>query len=128
VTEKTLRLKHWMHIPGARRRLFDEGHLSIAVGLFDRILDDLLEPAFGPNHQVGYPPYKSELEPTGSPAAHLLVTLHFTAQALTASRISPSGPVGNSSRTASLILFRTYSSSDMQYFGAEPVPPRNGAQ
>lgn len=31
------------HIPGARRRLFPaEGHLSIAVGSFDRILDDLL--------------------------------------------------------------------------------------
>jgi|BarGraNGADG00212_2_1021979.scaffolds.fasta_scaffold69779_1 pimeloyl-ACP methyl ester carboxylesterase len=34
------------HIPGARRRLFaGEGHLSIALGSFDRILDDLLDPA-----------------------------------------------------------------------------------
>mgnify|MGYP000861908663 FL=1 len=33
------------NIPGARRRLFPaEGHLSIAVGSFDRILDDLLSP------------------------------------------------------------------------------------
>jgi len=33
------------HIPGAQRRLFPaEGHLSIAVGSFDRILDDLLSP------------------------------------------------------------------------------------
>jgi pimeloyl-ACP methyl ester carboxylesterase len=41
------------HIPGARLRLFDnEGHMSI-IGLFDRILDDLLDPAVGPNHQVG---------------------------------------------------------------------------
>ena len=31
------------HIPGARRRLFpDEGHLSIALGAFDRIMDDVL--------------------------------------------------------------------------------------
>jgi pimeloyl-ACP methyl ester carboxylesterase len=41
------------HIPGARHRLFDdEGHMSI-IGLFDRILDDLLDPAFGPSHEVG---------------------------------------------------------------------------
>lgn len=41
------------HIPGARLRLVDnEGHMSI-IGLFDRILDDLLDPAFGPNHQAG---------------------------------------------------------------------------
>ena len=41
------------HIPGARHRLFDdEGHISI-IGLFDRSLDDLLDPALGPNHQVG---------------------------------------------------------------------------
>jgi hypothetical protein len=34
------------HIPGACRRLFAaEGHLSIALGSFDRILDDLLDPA-----------------------------------------------------------------------------------
>jgi pimeloyl-ACP methyl ester carboxylesterase len=34
------------HIPGARRRLFTaEGHLSIALGSFERILDDLLDPA-----------------------------------------------------------------------------------
>jgi hypothetical protein len=34
------------HIRGARRRLFAaEGHLSIALGSFDRILDDLLDPA-----------------------------------------------------------------------------------
>ena len=40
------------HIPGARYRLLtDEGHMSI-IGLFDRILDDLLDPAFGPDHQV----------------------------------------------------------------------------
>jgi pimeloyl-ACP methyl ester carboxylesterase len=40
------------HIPGARLRLFDnEGHMSI-IGLFDRILDDLLDPAFAHNHQV----------------------------------------------------------------------------
>jgi pimeloyl-ACP methyl ester carboxylesterase len=33
------------HIPGARRRLFAaEGHLSIALGSFERILDDLLDP------------------------------------------------------------------------------------
>lgn len=33
------------HIPGARLRLLDhEGHMSI-IGLFDRILDDLLDPA-----------------------------------------------------------------------------------
>jgi len=41
------------HIPGARLRLVDnEGHMSI-LGKFDRILDDLLDPAVGPNHQVG---------------------------------------------------------------------------
>jgi pimeloyl-ACP methyl ester carboxylesterase len=41
------------HIPGARHRLFDDdGHMSI-IGLFNRSLDDLLDPAFGPNHQVG---------------------------------------------------------------------------
>lgn len=41
------------HIPGARHRTFDnEGHMSI-VRLFDRSLDDLLDPAFGPGHQVG---------------------------------------------------------------------------
>jgi pimeloyl-ACP methyl ester carboxylesterase len=41
------------HIPGARHRLFDdEGHMSI-IGLFDRILDDLLNPELGPNRQVG---------------------------------------------------------------------------
>lgn len=41
------------HIPDARRRLFhDEGHMSI-IRLFDRILDDLLDPAGGPSHQVG---------------------------------------------------------------------------
>jgi len=41
------------HIPGARLRLVDnEGHMSI-LGMFDRILDDLLDPAVGPNHQVG---------------------------------------------------------------------------
>jgi pimeloyl-ACP methyl ester carboxylesterase len=40
-------------IPGARLRLFDnEGHMSI-IGLFDRILDDLLDPAVRPNHQAG---------------------------------------------------------------------------
>jgi pimeloyl-ACP methyl ester carboxylesterase len=34
------------HIPGARRRLLaGEGHLSIALGSFDRILDDLLDAA-----------------------------------------------------------------------------------
>ncbi len=34
------------HIPGARRRLFAaEGHLSVGLGAFDRILDDLLDPA-----------------------------------------------------------------------------------
>jgi pimeloyl-ACP methyl ester carboxylesterase len=34
------------HIPGARRRLFAaEGHLSLGLGEFDRILDDLLDPA-----------------------------------------------------------------------------------
>jgi pimeloyl-ACP methyl ester carboxylesterase len=39
------------HIPGARFRLFDgEGHMSI-MRLFDRILDDLLDPAIGPDHQ-----------------------------------------------------------------------------
>lgn len=42
------------HIPGARYRQFDEeGHLSIVVRLFDRILDDLMDPAFGLNHQAG---------------------------------------------------------------------------
>ena len=41
------------HIPVARHRLFDnEGHMSV-IGLFDRSLDDLLDPAFGPSHQVG---------------------------------------------------------------------------
>ena len=41
------------HIPGARYRSFDnEGHMSI-IGLFDRSLDDLLDPAGGPSHQVG---------------------------------------------------------------------------
>jgi hypothetical protein len=25
------------------------------IGLFDRILDDLLDPAVGPNHQAGVP-------------------------------------------------------------------------
>jgi pimeloyl-ACP methyl ester carboxylesterase len=39
-------------IPGARHRLFDdEGHMSI-IGAFDQILDDLLDPALGPNHGV----------------------------------------------------------------------------
>ena len=39
------------HIPGARRRLFDdEGHLSIIGRMLDRVLDDLLDPAFIPNH------------------------------------------------------------------------------
>ncbi len=34
------------HIPGVRRRLFAaEGHLSVGLGAFDRILDDLLDPA-----------------------------------------------------------------------------------
>jgi pimeloyl-ACP methyl ester carboxylesterase len=34
------------HLPGARRRLFAaEGHLSLGIGAFDRILDDLLDPA-----------------------------------------------------------------------------------
>lgn len=34
------------HIPGVWRRLFDaEGHLSLALGSFERILDDLLDPA-----------------------------------------------------------------------------------
>ena len=34
------------HFPGARRRLFAaEGHLSLGIGAFDRILDDLLDPA-----------------------------------------------------------------------------------
>ncbi|MEW6751797.1 MAG: hypothetical protein AB1505_12590 [Candidatus Latescibacterota bacterium] len=34
------------HIPGARRRLFaEQGHLSIALGSFEQILDDLLDPA-----------------------------------------------------------------------------------
>src|SRR5665213_2199716 len=42
-------------------------------------------------------------------------TTPFTAQALTANRISPSGPVGNFARTASRILFRVSSSRDMQY-------------
>lgn len=33
------------HIPGARRRLFPvEGHLSVGLGSFDKILDDLLDP------------------------------------------------------------------------------------
>jgi len=37
------------HIPGARHRLFgDEGHMSI-IGLFDQILDDLMDPPLGPN-------------------------------------------------------------------------------
>jgi pimeloyl-ACP methyl ester carboxylesterase len=41
------------HIPGARYRLFDkDGHMSI-IGMFNRILDDLLDPAPGPSHQVG---------------------------------------------------------------------------
>jgi pimeloyl-ACP methyl ester carboxylesterase len=31
------------HIPGARRHLYDgEGHLSIAIGMFERVVDDLL--------------------------------------------------------------------------------------
>jgi hypothetical protein len=54
------------HIPGARHRLCDEeGHMSI-IGLFDRSLDDLLDPAFGPITKLGYPPYSSEMEPTVS--------------------------------------------------------------
>ena len=41
------------HIPGARHRSFDnEGHMSV-IGLFDGSLDDLLDPAFGPQPQVG---------------------------------------------------------------------------
>ena len=41
------------HIPGARHRFFEnEGHMSI-IGLFDRSLDDLLDPAFKPNYQAG---------------------------------------------------------------------------
>ena len=37
------------HIPGARRRLLaDQGHLSIVVGAFDRILDDVLDPTRTP--------------------------------------------------------------------------------
>ena len=32
------------HVPGARARLMDgEGHLSLAVSGFDRILDELIE-------------------------------------------------------------------------------------
>jgi len=42
------------HIPGASRRVFeDEGHLSLMNGWFDRMLDDLLNAAFEPNHQIG---------------------------------------------------------------------------
>jgi pimeloyl-ACP methyl ester carboxylesterase len=42
------------HIPDARHRQFaDEGHFSIIVRLFDRILDDLMDPTFGPSHQAG---------------------------------------------------------------------------
>ena len=34
------------HLPGARRRLFAaEGPPSLGIGAFDRILDDLLDPA-----------------------------------------------------------------------------------
>ena len=41
------------HIPGARHRSLDnDGHISV-IRLFDRSLDDLLDPAFGPSHQVG---------------------------------------------------------------------------
>jgi pimeloyl-ACP methyl ester carboxylesterase len=41
------------HIPGARHRSFDnQGHWSV-IGLFERSLDDLLNPAFEPNPQSG---------------------------------------------------------------------------
>jgi hypothetical protein len=55
-------------------------------------------------------------------------TRPFTAQALIANRISPSGPVGSCRRSSSFKRSRAASSSDVQYFGADPVPPRNGAQ
>src|SRR5690606_30039813 len=60
----------------------------------------------------------------GRRAAH--ATRPFTAQARTARSISPSGPIGRRARTASLSRARAGSSRDMQYFGADPVPPRNG--
>ena len=55
-------------------------------------------------------------------------TIPLTAQALAASKISPSGPVGNLSFSATFNLFRTDSSREAQYFGADPTPPGNGFQ
>jgi pimeloyl-ACP methyl ester carboxylesterase len=41
------------HIPGARRRLLpDQGHLSIALGAFEQILDDVLDPPRAPNSSL----------------------------------------------------------------------------
>ena len=57
-----------------------------------------------------------------------LATTPLTAQALTASKISPSGPVGNFSCSEVLILFRIASSREAQYCGADPTPPRKGFQ
>jgi hypothetical protein len=55
-------------------------------------------------------------------------TVPLIAQALAASKISPSGPVGNFSFIATFISFRTDSFRETQYFGADPTPPRNGLQ
>lgn len=58
---------------------------------------------------------------------------HFATRPLTphariARRISPSGPAGRRSRSFSCTRFCASVDSDAQYFGAVPVPSRNGIQ
>jgi hypothetical protein len=55
-------------------------------------------------------------------------TLLLIAHARTAKRISPSGPVGRRLRSFSRSRACRSGASDVQYLGADPVPPIKGAQ